>query len=147
MHSQLNQTTYEQRARVGRLVNRAQVELTEALDRELARFDISAAQYVILSTLAAGRADTSVQICKEISYSRGAMTRMLDRLEHKHMIRRVPYADNRRSVKLELTDEAKAIFPTLRAAATTVIDRYLGAFDSPELQQFETLLEKMLAER
>lgn len=147
MPAPLPETTYEQRARVGRLVNRAQGELSEALDSELTRFDISTAQYVVLSILAAGRADTAAQICKELSYSPGAMTRMLDRLENKRTIRRVRIADNRRSVKLELTEEGKAIFPALRAAATKVIDRYLGAFDSTELRQLETLLEKMLADR
>lgn len=147
MSSRIHQSTYEQRARVGRLVRRAQVELTDALDREFAHLDITAAQYVILSTLSSGRADTSAHICKEISYSPGAMTRMLDRLENKHMIRRVRDVDNRRSVKLELTEEGKAIFPALRAAATTVIDRFFGAFDSSELDLFESFLEKMLADR
>jgi len=129
------------------MINRAQVGLTEALDRELARFDISAAQYAILSILATGPADTSAQICKEISYSPGAMTRMLDRLENKHMIRRMRNADNRRSIKLELTDEGKAIFPALRTSATTVVDRFFGAFNASELGQFEALLERMLAGR
>lgn len=147
MPSQFSQSTYEQRARVGRLVHRAQVELTEALDRELACLDISAAQYVILSTLATGRADTSAHICKEISYSPGAMTRMLDRLENKGMIHRTRCIDNRRSVKLELSEEGKAIFPALRAAATTVIDHFFGAFDSSELEQFEAMLKKMMADR
>lgn len=147
MPLQLPNTTYDRRARAGRLIHRAQVVLTESLDRELAQSDISAAQYVILSTLAAGSADTAAQICKEISYSPGAMTRMLDRLENKGMIRRVPYVDNRRSVRLELTEEGKAKFPALRLAATTVIDRYFGALDAPELQQLGSLLEKMLAGR
>lgn len=147
MSLQFSGTTYEQRARVGRLIHRSQVELTGALDRELAESDISAAQYVILATLAAGSADTAAQICKEISYSPGAMTRMLDRLENKGMIRRVRNADDRRSVRLELTEEGKEIFPSLRTAAMAVIDRYLGAFDSSELQQLGTLLEKMLDKR
>ena len=109
--------------------------------------DISAAQYVILSTLSSGRANTSTQLCREISYSPGAMTRMLDRLVNKQMINRTRNVDNRRTIKLELTEVGKATFPALRAAANTVIDRYFGTFDSPELAQFATLLEKMLAGR
>lgn len=147
MPSQLPQSTYEQRAKVGRLVNRAQVELVEALDRELAPSDISAAQYAVLSILATDRADTAAQVCKELSYSPGAMTRMLDRLENKRMIRRVRNADNRRSIKLELTEEGKAIFPALRTSATTVVNRFFGAFNASELGQFEALLDKMLAGR
>lgn len=144
MSSQVNHSTYEQRARVGRMVHRVQVGLTEALDRELAHWDISAAQYVILSTLSSGQAATSTQICKEISYSPGAMTRMLDRLENKRMICRTRNVDNRRSIKLELTEEGKEIFPALRAAATLVIDQFFGAFDSAELEQFEAMLSKII---
>src|SRR5574337_168342 len=48
---------------------------------------------------------------------------------------------------LELTEEGKAIFPALRTSATTVVNRFFGAFNASELGQFEALLEKMLAGR
>ncbi|WP_429391852.1 MarR family winged helix-turn-helix transcriptional regulator [Pseudomonas laurylsulfatiphila] len=126
------------------MITRGQSELVQALDKALESFGVTAAQYVILSTLRTGRGDTAAQICKEISYTPGAMTRMLDRLEQKQLIRRLPYADNRRSVKLELTGEGREKFPELLAAATTVIDSFFGDLGADELRQFETLLEKML---
>jgi hypothetical protein len=75
--------SYEQRAIVARLVNLAKIELVEPLDRNLARFSITFAQYVILSTSSTGRTATAVQFCKEIGYTPCAMTRMFDRLEQK----------------------------------------------------------------
>ncbi|HDS1775804.1 TPA: MarR family transcriptional regulator [Pseudomonas putida] len=140
----LNHITYEQRARVGRLINRGESELIQALDKALESFGVTAAQYVILSALRAGRGDTAAQICKEISYTPGAMTRMIDRLEKKQLLRRLRYADDRRSVKLELTPGGQEIFPELLAAATTVIDRFFGHFDANELCLLETLMQKML---
>lgn len=145
MSTKLSATSYEQRARVGRLINRGETELVQALDKALECFGVTAAQYVVLSTLWAGRGDTAAQICKEISYTPGAMTRMLDRLTQKQLIRRLPYADDRRSIKLELTDEGRATFPKLLAAATTVIDHFFGDLNANELRQLETLLEKMLS--
>lgn len=145
MNTHSDPVTYERRAKVGRLINRAQTELVLAVDRELERFGVTAAQYVILATLWAGRGDTAAQICKEISYTPGAMTRMLDRLEQKGIIRRLAHSDSRRSNKLELTEQGRAMFPALLAASTTVIDRFFGDFNAGELQQFETLLTKMLA--
>lgn len=112
------------------------------LDRAMAPFDISAAQYVILSTMASGRADTASQLCKEISYSSSGMTRMLDRLEHKGMIRRLRDVDDRRSVKLELSDKCKLLIPALLCTATTVIDTFFLAYDPAELRQLEALLKK-----
>lgn len=143
--TQLGQTDYEQRARIGRLINLAQSALVVQLDKALRRFDVSAAQYVILATLWAGRGDTAAQICKEISYSPGAMTRMLFRLESKGLIYRAVDENNRRSYKLELTEEGRTKFPELRAASSALIDRFFGAFSTAELREFERLLEQMLS--
>ena len=43
--------TFEPRVGLGRLLSQVKMELVEALDRELAPLDITAAQYVILATL------------------------------------------------------------------------------------------------
>jgi Transcriptional regulators len=152
MYDKINQTwsdfilttNYAQRASMAKLINQARAEMVGALDHALAQFDLSAAQYVVISTLSTGNAETASQICKEISYSPGAMTRMLDRLEQKGMISRTRCTDNRRAVRLELTEEGKRIFPALLMTATTVIDRFFEVFDQNELNQFKTLLNKML---
>lgn len=139
-----NPSIYDQRARVGRMMSRAHNLLVEALDKELEPFDVTAAQYVILSTLWAGRADTAAQMCKVISYSPGAMTRMIDRLEQKGIIRRSFHGDDRRSRKLELTSEGRKVFPKLFAASEAVIERFYGSFNARELDQFGLFLERMM---
>jgi len=137
--------TYQSRGSIGYLINRARVELLDALDQELAQFDVTAAQYIIIGTLAEGHADSASQICRGISYDPGAMTRMLDRLEQRGLIRRVRLTDDRRSVKLELTAEGKAIYPRMRACSVTVLNRFLRGFTKAEAHQLESLLQRMLA--
>jgi len=144
MASKSDQTSYEHRGYVARLVHQAQSAMVASLDEALAPFDLSAAQYVILSTLASGRADTAAQICKDISYSPGAMTRMLNRLEEKGLIVRTEFPDNRRMNKLELSEKGRSAFPAMLACSSRVIDRYFGAFDPNELRQLEALLNKMM---
>ena len=94
----------ESESSIGRMLNRVRAELVEALDRELAPFEITSAQFVILGSLVSGDADSASALCKEISYDPGAMTRMIDRLELKGLIRRLPHADDRRRMNLELTE-------------------------------------------
>ncbi|MFI4939881.1 MAG: MarR family winged helix-turn-helix transcriptional regulator [Burkholderiales bacterium] len=137
--------TYVSRTSVGRLISRARVELVNAVDKELAQFDITAAQYVVLATLADDHADSAAQLCKEISYNQGAMTRMIDRLEQKGLLRRVRSHHDRRIVQLELTDEGKAINPVLRTCSVNVSNRLLRGFSKDEVRQFESFLERMLA--
>jgi len=133
--------------RVARLISRAKNALEDELDVKLAPFDITAAQYVVLSTLHSGRANIAAQICKELSYSPGAMTRMLNRLEQKGMIQKAPSLANRRTVQLELTEAGQRLFPRLLEASGTVIDQYFGAFSAQELDTLEALLLKMFAEK
>jgi DNA-binding MarR family transcriptional regulator len=130
---------------VARLISRAKNALEDELDVKLAPFDITAAQYVVLSTLHGGRANIAAQICKELSYSPGAMTRMLNRLEQKGMIQKAPSVGNRRTVQLELTEAGQRLFPRLLEASGTVIDQYFGSYSAQELDTLEALLLKMFA--
>ena len=137
--------TFEPQRSLGRLLGRVKMEMGEAIDRELAPFDISAAQFVILVALATGEADSASALCKGISYDPGAMTRMIDRLEQKGLIRRSDHPDDRRRVGLELTAEGKAVYPKLLAATVTVQNRFLRGFSKTEVRQLESLLKRMLA--
>ncbi len=135
----------ESESSIGRMLNRVRAELVEALDRELAPFEITSAQFVILGSLVSGDADSASALCKEISYDPGAMTRMIDRLELKGLIRRLPHADDRRRMNLELTPKGKAVYPKLRASAVTVQNRFLRGFTKIEARQLEGFLQRMIA--
>src|ERR1700685_772536 len=86
-----------------------------AQDPDLAALEVSAAQYVIISVLAKRGVDSAAQLCKDLSYDAGAMTRMIDRLEAKGLIIRRRFPEDRRCVNLELSDAARAALPKLRA--------------------------------
>jgi DNA-binding MarR family transcriptional regulator len=137
--------TFEPTRAIGRLIGRVKVAMHDALEKELEPFDISAAQFVILVSLATGEADSASSLCKGISYDPGAMTRMIDRLEQKGFIRRMQLPYDRRKVGLELTAEGKAVYPKLRAAAAAMQNRCLRGFNRTEVRQLETLLLKILA--
>jgi len=137
--------TFDPDRGIGRLLSRVKMGLQEALDRELAPFDITSAQYVILVNLAHNEADSASELCKGVSYDPGAMTRMLDRLERKGLIRRVRCGNDRRKVILQLTDEGKAVYPKLVAVHVKVLNHFLRNFSKTQVGQLETLLRRMLA--
>jgi len=129
---------------VGRLINQVRVSLFDALDRELEPLDITAAQCLILMLLAHGKADSAAGLCKGISYDPGAMTRMIDRLEQKDLIRRVRSTEDRRMAKLELTAGGRAVFPKLVKASVAVMNRHMKGFSKAEVSELETYLQRML---
>ncbi len=135
--------TFDPKTGIGSLIARVRVKLFEALDEELAPFDITAAQYVILVNLANG-VDSASGLCKGVSYDPGAMTRMIDRLERKGFVRRVRSPEDRRVVNLALTEEGKAVYPKLVARAAAATNRRLRGFTKAEAQQLESFLQRML---
>src|SRR6185369_10493600 len=121
-----------------RLINRVRVELIDAMDRELSRFDITAPQLIVLASVANREADSAAGLCKSISYDPGAMTRMIDRLQQKGLVRRVPHPEDRRAMNLELTVAGKALFPQLIAAKDRVHAQFLRGFSAEDRRMLET---------
>jgi MarR family transcriptional regulator, multiple antibiotic resistance protein MarR len=132
---------------IGRLISHVRTAVMEALDRELAPYDISAAQLIVLALLAKGEADSAATLCKGISYDPGAMTRMLDRLEQKGLIRRRPNPEDRRTMNLELTSAGRALYPKLHETKEEVQRRFLRGFSDADVGSLCSLLSRMLANR
>ena len=130
-----------------RLVNRLRIEMIDALDRELSKFDISAPQLIVLASLANNEADCASALCKSISYDPGAMTRMIDRLQQKGLVRRVAHPEDRRSMNLELTTAGRALYPQLMEAKAAVQSQFLRGFSAGEVAQIEGFLTRMLDNR
>lgn len=136
--------TYDPKASVGGLLSRVKMKLFDALEAELEPLGITAAQYVILVNLASG-VDSASGLCRSVSYDPGAMTRMIDRLEKKRLVKRVPCAEDRRVIKLALTDEGRAVYPQLVEKAAGVLNDRLSGFTKEEVKQLERLLERMVS--
>lgn len=143
--------TYQPGKNIGAMLTRVKTEWLAALDRELATdkrlvaLEITAAQYVVIATLAGpGGPKSAADLCKGISYDAGAMTRMLDRLESKGLIRRSRSAEDRRLMHLELTEEGCAAWPRMRELAMGVANRVLRGFTKAEARQLEGFLARML---
>jgi DNA-binding MarR family transcriptional regulator len=143
-------TSYQPRKSIGSLLSRVRVEMLAALDDELTRdrrlapLELSAAQFAVIASLAGEERKSASDLCKGISYDAGAMTRMLDRLEGKGLIRRNRSPDDRRLVHLELTDEGRVAYPRMRELALGVANRFLRGFTKAEARQLETFLTRML---
>jgi DNA-binding MarR family transcriptional regulator len=72
------------------------------------------------------------------------MTRLLDRLEDKNLVRRVRESSDRRSVRVELTDAGAALAPRLAPAFGMVTSRLFAGFSSDDLQTLTLMLGRML---
>ena len=136
--------TYSVESNVGYLMGRVRAALHESADRELARYGITTAQGIVIYLLRNRIAGTASEISRVTACDPGAMTRMVDRLERKGLVCRVRSASDRRSVKLELTPDGKAVYPKISAIAVGVLNRFLRGFSRKEVRQMENFLSRML---
>jgi DNA-binding MarR family transcriptional regulator len=142
--------TYEPRKGVGHLMHRVRTEMLAAVDRELAAdeqlasLEVTSAQFIVMAGLSWGEMKSASDLCKGISYDAGAMTRMIDRLEEKGLLRRSRCPDDRRLVKLEITEKGSVAMPRMRLAAMRAVNLFLEGFTKAEARQLEGFLTRML---
>ena len=115
------------------------------LDKDLAALEITAAQFVILANLLKGDAKSACELCRALDYDRGAMSRMIDRLESKKLLRRVALAHTRREQSLEVTAAGKAAYPKMLACLAKVLNRLLKGVTRAQVRAMERTLRHMLA--
>ncbi|HXF79478.1 MAG TPA: MarR family transcriptional regulator [Usitatibacter sp.] len=136
--------TYDIRTSVPPLLARVRSVFLAALEERLAPFDVKPVDYVVLASIANDVADTASAVCSLMSHDPGAMTRKIDALEERGLVRRVRSASDRRAIKLELTAEGRKIFPRMLAVAVGVANDFLHGFSKAEVRQFEDMLQRIL---
>jgi DNA-binding MarR family transcriptional regulator len=132
------------------LVMRVRMAIIQALDQEFLRdkdvapLEVTSAQFAILKHVLMGRATAACELCKVMDYDRGAMSRMIDRLEKKGLVRRVALAHTRRTRSLEATPAGDAAFPKMQACLSRVVNRMLKGVTRAQIREVETVLRRML---
>ena len=129
---------------VGQLMSRARASLLNDLDAELERFGLNSTHFLVLKHLGEGAARTAADLCRVNRYDTGAMTRILDRLEQKGLVRRERCREDRRVVFLRLAPAGRALLPRLLAAGTHIVDAHLAGFSPNEIEAFKGYLQRMI---
>src|SRR5690242_10433142 len=136
--------TYDFRTAVPPVMGRVRVALIDAVDEALAPYDLKTQDYLVLVTLANEAADTASSVCSVLAHDPGAMTRKIDALEKRGLVRRVRSAEDRRAIKLELTPEGRKLYPKALAVGVGLANDALQGFTKAEARQMEDFLKRML---
>jgi DNA-binding MarR family transcriptional regulator len=123
-----------------RIIGRMAAEVDQALEPS----GLTHAQWVPLFKLHMSEVSTAAELARECVLDAGAMTRTLDRLEGKGLLRRVRSEEDRRVVNIELTDEGRTAAGQIPAVLSKVLNDHLRGFSFDEWQTLKTLLTRML---
>ena len=130
---------------VNYLMRRILNTVSQEVERELEPSGLTNAQWVPLLKLYMGTASTVAELARECMLDTGGMTRLLDRLESKGLVRRVRSSEDRRVVNLELTDEGRVAAKQIPATLCSVQNANMRGFSVEEWQTLKVMLRRILA--
>ena len=136
---------YSPQQSVGYLMRKVLGSILSQADTRLAMHDVTYVQYLPLYKLLCGDCNTVAALSRELGIDAGAITRALDRLEAKGLVRRERSSADRRVVHLALTDEGRTVANQVPGVLAEVLNGHLSDFSHAEWQQMLHLLQRMLA--
>jgi DNA-binding MarR family transcriptional regulator len=130
---------------IGFLMKQVVELLSRALETRMAEHGLTDAQWRPLLLLSRNDIGTATQIARSVGCDAGAMTRMMDRLEDKGLLRRVRNPDDRRVQQLELTEEGRKAAAIVPYVIADVLNAHLADLSHAEIDQLRNLLQRVIA--
>jgi DNA-binding MarR family transcriptional regulator len=137
--------TYRAKSSVGYLVKRANALVIESVEPALAAHGFTFTQWVVMMYLRDGLAPNARDICVQLRHDSGAVTRVIDQLEARALVRRERSLDDRREVKLCLTDAGVKMVNSLIPMVVDKLNFVLRDFSAAEVFELTRLLTKFIA--
>src|SRR5690348_10143807 len=122
-------------------VGRAQ---TTALDRQFAEFGVTTQQAALLIHAGVGPTMPS-SLTAALGTDTAGITRLLDRLEAKALVRRRPHLADRRAVVVELTDDGNALLPRLAPVFGRVTAQMFDGLSPEDIEDLLSICKRLLA--
>jgi DNA-binding MarR family transcriptional regulator len=119
--------------------------LVRRVDRHMQPLHLTGMQWEPILMLWLGRADTVAGLARVSQVSFASMSRMLDRLEAKQLLRRARSARDRRVVHLHLTQKGRRVAARIWPIVVAGMNVHLDGFTKEELVRFNDYLARMLA--
>ncbi|MDQ7096293.1 MarR family transcriptional regulator [Desulfosporosinus sp. PR] len=125
------------------LLTQAQQKVFKYLKSELEPFNVTPVQYGVLQCLWDEGSQNPKQIGNVLGLDSSTITGILDRLENKALIMRNTYTGDRRTIKVELTEEGSKLREPIGKIIEEVNIEVLKEFSSEEKRQLREYLERI----
>lgn len=87
---------------------------------------------------------TPLEVAQRLLTSQSGMTGKLDRLERQGLIERIPDSEDRRAIRLGMTESGRELADEAFATCLRIYDAMLEGFSASEAKTIEDLLDKLL---
>ncbi|MDB5734521.1 MAG: MarR family transcriptional regulator [Alphaproteobacteria bacterium] len=120
--------------------------VSAAFAAKLAACNVTVVEWVMLRELYDAAQPPST-LADRLNLTRGAVTKLADRLAARNLIRRQASATDGRAQTLELTPKGKALIPQLGALADSNDAEFFGPLSAREQAVLRQLLQKIVKDR
>lgn len=128
----------------GRAVFQLVREQRLLLDRRLAPFDLTMQQGAVLLRIARQGGIRPNEMAADVGTDTSGMTRLIDRLEAKHLVVRRPDPVDRRSLIIELSEAGKNLAPKLGPVFGSVERDLTTGHSTADFEQARAVLKRLL---
>lgn len=129
---------------VGFTLAKARNLVTGEIDAALKEHGITSQQMGIMLSLHRRMASTPFELSMLLGIDTGLMTRMLDKLESKGLLKRSRSEEDRRIVNLLLTQNGHQLAEQIPEIVPPVLNARLKHFSQEEFEEFRRLLDKFI---
>ena len=127
----------------GHLIRRAHQASTALFAAECGRFDLTPVQYAAMSAIATAPELDATRLAAMIAFDRSTLGDVLERLEAKGWVLRVPSPSDRRIKLLALSPLGAALLRRVRPAVQRVQDQLLAPFPPDEHEAVLAVLRRL----
>lgn len=136
--------TYEARHSIGYLMRRSATLMRQQIETVFEGHGLTFMQWVSLLLIRDGLALTCAELSREVGYDSGALTRMVDQLESRGLVRRERQESDRRQLRLSLTPLGMSSLEELMPIVVGVVNRSTEPLSTDELTQLTAMLSKLV---
>jgi DNA-binding MarR family transcriptional regulator len=130
---------------VGYLVKRCGLLMTQIAERRFEALSVSFTQWVVLMRLSSQQSHMSAtQLSKEVGHDMGALTRVIDDLEHRGLVRRERSRRDRRAVEIAITAAGRRQAKSAKRVMVGLLNELVEPYTEAEIDTLIGLLQRML---
>lgn len=131
----------------GYWMRRASNYVSQAFASKLATKDTTVAEWVLLRLLHGQEACPPSLIAAQMGMTKGAITKLVDRLAARSLVARSAHADDGRTQNIRLTTKGKKLLPALSSLADQNDRECFSSLPAKDLENLQRILKALCTEQ
>jgi DNA-binding MarR family transcriptional regulator len=119
--------------------------VSHSFARKLAGSGVTVAEWVILREIFEAAESSPSRLAASSGLSRGAVSKLVDRLFHKGLVTRTEAGEDRRFQDIQLTVDGRELVPKLAALADRNDEEFFAKISAKERETLVAILKKLVA--